>query len=48
MRDIPTYILENWWAAYNWTGGLRYYYGGETYTIQQVRQELAERRKNDT
>lgn len=47
MKDIPTYILENWWADFNWTGARRFYLGGETYKIEQVRRELAERRKNE-
>ena len=47
IKHVPTFVLENWLGANRFVGNLRFYYNGTTFTIQQARQELAERRKND-
>jgi len=47
IRMVPTFILENWMAASRVNGSTRFYYGGLTFSIQQVRKELAERRDED-
>jgi hypothetical protein len=47
IRMVPLFIIENWMAANRVNGATRFYYGGKTFTIQEARQELAERRDDD-
>jgi len=47
IRLVPTFILENWMAANRVKGSTRFYYPGITFTIQEVREELAKRRENE-